>query len=103
MGASTVPHPGLADGVSVHPERHRVNWQGGLGSLTGLCLDGFGHGQMGAIVSSASIHRGLERKVLLLVSLNCQLDTAQSHLKRESQLKGFPDQTGFGHVYRGFF
>lgn len=28
MGARTVPHPGLARGVPVHPTGHRVNRQG---------------------------------------------------------------------------
>lgn len=28
------------------------------------------------------------------VSVNCQFDVAQSHLKRESQLRDVPNQTG---------
>lgn len=48
MGASAVPHPGLADGLSVHPERHRIYWQGELGSMIVLFLDD--RGETGAIV-----------------------------------------------------
>lgn len=41
MGASAVPHPGLADGLSVHPERHRIYWQGGSGIVMVLDRSGW--------------------------------------------------------------
>jgi hypothetical protein len=32
VGAGAVPHPGLVDGVPVHPAGYRIYWQGGQGA-----------------------------------------------------------------------